>query len=430
MNNPSNDRPEPLNESTASEPESRNTNPSQKNSASTTSLFQIVGFLFLILLSVLIFRSLIDPGSSSNKRSTDSSFGEKHNRQRIAHGMEPRDDLSEVESVSNISARLTSDAETLASLVASMHELLDKKDTQLQEARAEAIAAMKEQRRIRQQLKDTRQQLEDNTRQVNQISRLEAELEAARSHNQALTREIESLQSNANNSQTELMTLRSERDEFATRVGELESQIARLKQSLTAARNKASQPPPPAPQTKPDDIPDTEPDSIETQAPATPSESDSTADNQTPERQSTTLTPAANLIASLKKLNDSTSEELARAYSQFGIKHNANILQTCRFEPDSAKIDESLSEPLRNLPSEAPDGTLLLIVGYHSPEKDPTNSNAKLTQKRLAAVAETLRPSIRSKQSVQTINLGPTDRFSKRRTSTNNRVEIWQITKR
>lgn len=354
------------------------------SSAALSPAVLILGFLVLVLLSVLVFNALFsgpaaDTSGSPAIESLEADIETRRadlNRQRIALGMEPLDGGSGMESAEEIAERLKSDASTLAALADSFQDLLDRKDARLDEARAESVAALKDQRRLREMLDATREELNRGMIDASLVSSLRADLETSERRNDALARQLREIEDLPETLRAELREVKRERDSLAARVGELEDELRRAR--LFAGS------------------------------------------------ESELFQEGVKLFRALRDLQGASPEELARAYSRFGADLGANVLQTCRFETASAEITPGLEEQLRDLPSEAPEGALLLAVGYAS-ETGDFHSNRALSSDRARAVVGLLNTVKRPNQRVQAVYLGPTSRFGEETPEENQRVEVWRV---
>ena len=79
--------------------------------------------------------------------------------------------------------------------------------------------------------------------------------------------------------------------------------------------------------------------------------------------ESELLKDAVQLVRSLRELENKPDSEIATAYSQFGSKLGANVLDKIDFPTGVSDIAPELNEKIAGFPASAPDNALLLVVG-------------------------------------------------------------------
>ena len=342
------------------------------------------GFVIITLLSVLIFQNLL-PGDADTDDDSPAvqalkadikSRQDEVNRTRIQLGLEPLAGSQAIESAEEVAKRLKADADTLASLAASFQDLLSRKDAQLDEIRAESVAALKDQQRLRELLDTTNRDLRKALVDASLATTLEADLDKARATITLLEKE--------------LLESRKTPDDLNRRLVEAEQEATRLRSRVT-----------------------------ELEAELQNAHLFATTEDQI-------LREAVALYRALQNLEGSKDSEIATAYSQFGANLGANVMKTCTFTTGSAEIAPELEAGITPIPGEIPENALIFVVGYAS-ETGNVDQNRKLSSDRATRVAELLSTVKRPGQKVQAAYLGQTDRFSSRVPERNQIVEIWQI---
>jgi len=137
---------------------------------------------------------------------------------------------------------------------------------------------------------------------------------------------------------------------------------------------------------------------------------------------------AQEVFNELKTLENNSATELAAAYANIGVSHNAENMQQVKFETGSAQMDFKQQSVLKNkmLTSEATD--YFLVVGYASTSGDAA-SNETLSANRATSVASLVNQLKKAGQDVRAVYLGQTSRFSKSNHKENQLCEIWRIKK-
>jgi len=354
----------------------------------------VLGFVIVALLGVVIFQNALPPAGGEAKAADSPAMETLRadietrramlNRERIALGMEPIGGSSlGSESADDVAARLKTDAETLASLSGSFQELLVRKESELDGARAETVAALREQKRLRELLDTANRDLRQSMIDASAANSLRTELEAERRRITALQDELSRLRAEPGALRQQLAAAENARDAAEARAAQLEQELARLRAESTQA-----------------DLFATGEDEI--------------------------VRGAIQLFRSLRQLEGRSESEISSAYSKFGVELGANVLKTCTFETGSSTVGPELEAALRQLPDEIPDRALIFVVGYAS-ETGNVDDNRQLSSDRATHVARILDLEKRGSQRVQAVYLGQTDRFSSRVPQRNQIVEIWQI---
>ncbi|MFM2242538.1 MAG: hypothetical protein RLZ97_1393 [Verrucomicrobiota bacterium] len=358
--------------------------PAPASSALSTPLL-VIGFLIITLLSVLIFQGIMrgspsgasedSPAIRAIQADIKSRQGEV-NRMRTQLGMEPLAGGEGAESAEEVAKRLKSDADTLASLAASFQELLARKDAQLDEIRAESVAALKDQTRLRELLDVTNRDLRKALVDASLATTLEGDLEKAQARIALLEKELLDTRNVPEDLQRRLMETEQANTQLKARIAELETQL----NDATLFASSEDQ----------------------------------------------ILREAVALYRALQNLEGKADSEIATSYSQFGANLGANVMKTCTFATGSSDIAPDLEAGILPIPAEAPENAMIFVVGYAS-ETGNVDNNRRLSSDRATRVAELLDTVKRPGQKVQAAYLGQTDRFSSRIAERNQIVEIWQI---
>jgi outer membrane protein OmpA-like peptidoglycan-associated protein len=135
---------------------------------------------------------------------------------------------------------------------------------------------------------------------------------------------------------------------------------------------------------------------------------------------------AVQLFRSLRELENKPDSEIATAYSQFGAKLGANVLDKIDFPTGSSDVPPEDVAKINTFAGDAPENALILVVGYAS-ETGNVDSNRTLSSDRATAVARILDSSKKPGQRVQAVYLGQTDRFGSKFPERNQISEVWQI---
>ncbi|BCX46112.1 membrane protein, OmpA/MotB [Haloferula helveola] len=380
-------------ESSATETPATETKTESTNESATPASRQVspivltISFIIITLLGIVIFQNLFPRGgggggSSKGNATVDVLRADietqraEINRQRIALGMEPLEGTSGIETAEEVAARLKADADTLASLTSSYQDLLERKEAQLDELRAESIKALKDQQLLREQLNRVNQDLRAAMVDASLATTLKGDLDKANAQIKALQEELQRSRDEPSELRAQLIQCNTERNRLLAQVAELEQQLRKV--TLFASSE--------------DEL----------------------------------IKEAVALFRALRELQGATKSELASAYSRFGAELGATVLQTCDFATGSAEVRADLEAQLRMLPSEIPENAMIFVVGYAS-ETGNVDSNQTLSSDRATAVARVLDTIKRPTQRVQAVYLGQTKRFSREVPEENQRVEVWQI---
>jgi outer membrane protein OmpA-like peptidoglycan-associated protein len=275
-----------------------------------------------------------------------------------------------------VAARITEDAATLVAMAKGVKDLIATKDAELAQRTQELTDALKLQGVLRDQLAKSEERLSRALIEGSDASTLRSQLEAANKRIIALGDEVRRLAEGPAEMQARLQEVTAERDALALRVAELESQLSRA--SLFAGT------------------------------------------------EAELFQEAVQLFRSLRELEGRSDSEIATAYSQFGAKLGANVLDKIDFPTGSSDVPPEDVAKINTFAGEAPDNALLLVVGYAS-ETGNVDNNRTLSSDRATAVARLLDGTKKPGQRVQAVYLGQTDRFGSRIPERNQISEVWQI---
>lgn len=280
------------------------------------------------------------------------------------------------QSAEAVAARITEDAATLVAMAKSVKDLIATKDAELAQRTQEWTDAVKLQGVLRDQLAKSEERLSRALLEGSDASTLRAQLEAANKRIIALGEEVRRLAEGPGDLQARLQEVTAERDALLARVAELESQLSRA--SLFAGT------------------------------------------------EAELFKEAVQLFRSLRELENKPDSEIATAYSQFGAKLGANVLDKIDFPTGSSDVPPEDITKINAFAGEAPDNALILVVGYAS-ETGNVDSNRTLSSDRATAVARLLDQTKKPGQRVQAVDLGQTDRFGSRFPERNPISAVWQI---
>lgn len=375
------------------------------NMANPIVLIVFMIFVMVLIITVLNLKNKA-PSSNIKNPQDDPSLSDlkadletgrmELNRQRMAMNLPP---LEGAESADEIATRLKRDADTLAALAKSFHKIIADKNTQLSERNSEIL-----------RLEKLRQDFSmDN-------SRLQLELSRALSGGPEMDR-------------LKLLLVDTKK-QFAI----AEQQLATSQQQLAAAQQQLAA-------TK-SSFSDREFNDLKRLLEKTLSERDF-YQAQLNELQSniekaklfasseTELLPTAvELFRRLRKLEGMKDSDLTTEYSKLGVELGANVLHTLNYATGSSELKAEDIAQLENIvANEAPDGDLILIIGYASKTGDSV-ANQRLSSDRATKAAEYYSGRKRPGQIVQAVYLGQTDRFSTRIPERNQICEVWIIRKK
>jgi outer membrane protein OmpA-like peptidoglycan-associated protein len=342
----------------------------------------VLGFLAIALVGVLIAMAIKSrPDTAKAGEENDPALREAKakmqmlqtslNQERAKLGLSPLYGQT-TEAAEEVAARLTEDAATLANMAKGVKDLIARKDAELDQRTKEWTDAVKLQGILREQMNKLQAELNKALIDGSDATGLRTQLEAANKRIIALGDEIRRLTAGSG----ALGEITAERDQLRARVAELES---RLSQATLFAGS-----------------------------------------------ESELLKDAVQLVRSLRELENKPDSEIATAYSQFGSKLGANVLDKIDFPTGVSDIAPELHDKIARFPVDAPDNALLLVVGYAS-ETGNVDSNRTLSSERATAVARLLDQVKKPGQRVQAVYLGQTDRFGSKFPERNQISEVWQI---
>lgn len=359
-----------------------------KSSVSLPTSVLALGFIAIALVGVLIATAIksrpadaAGPAAASDDPAIREAKAKLQllqssvNQERQRLGMTPLYGDT-TQSAEAVAARITEDAATLVAMARGVKELIAAKDAELAQRNQEWTDAVKLQGVLRDELAGVKKQLNRALIEGSDASALRAQLEAANKRIISLGDEIRRLNEGPGDLQAQLDRMTAERDALLARVAELESQLNRA--SLFAGT------------------------------------------------EAELFQEAVQLFRSLRELENKPDSEIATAYSQFGAKLGANVLDKIDFPTGSSDVPPEDIAKINTFPGDAPDNALLLVVGYAS-ETGNVDSNRSLSSDRATAVARVLDGSKKPGQRVQAVYLGQTDRFGSRFPERNQISEVWQI---
>lgn len=345
-----------------------------------------LGFIAIALVGVLIATAIKSrPAEAAAATNDDPALREAKaklqllqsslNQDRAKLGLSPLYGDT-TQSAEAVAARITEDAATLVAMAKSVKDLIATKDAELAQRTREWTDAVKLQGVLRDQLAKSEERLSRALIEGSDASSLRAQLEAANKRIIALGDEVRRLNEGPGDLQAQLERISAERDALQARVAELESQLSRA--SLFAGT------------------------------------------------EAELFREAVQLFRSLRELENKPDSEIATAYSQFGAKLGANVLDKIDFPTGSSDVPPEDIAKINTFPADAPDNALLLVVGYAS-ETGNVDGNRTLSSDRATAVARVLDGTKKPGQRVQAVYLGQTDRFGSKFPERNQISEVWQI---
>ena len=359
-----------------------------KSSVNLPTSVLALGFIAIALVGVLIataIKSRPAETPAAGNTTEDPALREakarlqmlqsSYDKERAKMGMSPRYGDT-AQSAEIVAARITEDAATLAAMAKSVKDLIADKDAEIAQRTQEWTDAVKLQGVLRDQLAKSEERLSRALLEGSDASTLRAQLEAANKRIIALGEEVRRLAEGPGDLQARLQEVTAERDALLARVAELESQLSRA--SLFAGT------------------------------------------------EAELFREAVQLFRSLRELENKPDSEIATAYSQFGAKLGANVLDKIDFPTGSSDVPPEDITKINAFAGEAPDNALILVVGYAS-ETGNVDSNRTLSSDRATAVARLLDQTKKPGQRVQAVYLGQTDRFGSRFPERNQISEVWQI---
>ncbi len=297
------------------------------------------------------------------------------NQERAKLGLSPLYGET-TQSAETVAARITEDAATLVAMAKGVKDLIGQKDAEIAQRTEEWTDAVKLQGVLRDQLAKAEEKLSRALIDGADSSALRNQLEAANKRIITLGDEVRRLREQPEETQSLLRQITAERDSLRARLSELESRLSQA--SLFAGT------------------------------------------------ESELFSQAVPLFRSLRELEDKPDSEIATAYSQFGAKMGANVLDKIDFPTGSAELPPEDVGKIAGFASEAPDNAVLMVIGYAS-ETGDIDSNRALSSERATAVARVLDEAKKPGQRVQAAYLGQTDRFGSKFPERNQISEVWQI---
>lgn len=359
-----------------------------KSSVNPLTLVLALGFIAIALLGMLIAtaaKAWRDEPAAAASTTEDPAIREAKaklqmlqsslNQDRAKLGLSPLYGDT-TQSAEAVAARITEDAATLVAMAKGVKDLIATKDAELAQRTQEWTDAVKLQGVLRDQLAKSEERLSRALLEGSDASTLRSQLEAANKRIIALGDEVRRLAEGPGDLQARLQEVTAERDSLLARVAELESQLSRA--SLFAGT------------------------------------------------EAELFKEAVQLFRSLRELENKPDSEIATAYSQFGAKLGANVLDKIDFPTGSSDVPPEDIAKINTFAADAPDNALILVVGYAS-ETGNVDSNRTLSSDRATAVARLLDETKKPGQRVQAVYLGQTDRFGSRFPERNQISEVWQI---
>jgi outer membrane protein OmpA-like peptidoglycan-associated protein len=353
-----------------------------KSSVTLPTSVMALGFIAIALVGVLIAVAIKSrPGTAGAGDENDPALRETKakvqmlqtnvNQERAKLGLSPLYGQT-TESAEAVAARITEDAATLVDMAKGVKDLIARKDIELDQRTKEWTDAVKLQGILREQMNKLQAELNKALIDGSDATNARNQLEAANRKIISLGDEIRRLTAGSG----ALAEITAERDELRARVAELESKLSQA--NLFAGS------------------------------------------------ESELLKDAVQLVRSLRELENKPDSEIATAYSQFGSKLGANVLDKIDFPTGVSDVAPELHEKIVRFPADAPDNALLLVVGYAS-ETGNVDGNRTLSSERATAVARVLDQVKKPGQRVQAVYLGQTDRFGSKFPERNQISEVWQI---
>ena len=358
----------------------------EKPAASLPTSVLALGFIAITLVGVLIASAVKSkPAAETKEPGDDTALREAKariqmlqnsvNDERAKLGLSPMYG-QETQSAEVVAARITDDAATLVAMAKGVKELIGKKDAEIAQRNQDLTNAAKLQAVLRDKLAIAEQKLDEALINGSGASTLRTQLEAANKRVIALGDEIRRLKEAPGEMQARLSAVIADRDSLQARLADLESRLSQA--SLFAGT------------------------------------------------ESELFKEAVELFRSLRELENKPDSEIATAYSQFGAKMGANVLDKIDFTTGSSELPPEDITKITSFAAEAPDNALLIVIGYAS-ETGNVDANRVLSSERATAVAKVLDHAKKSGQRVQAAYLGQTDRFGSKFPEHNQISEVWQI---
>ncbi|WP_193211093.1 OmpA family protein [Luteolibacter marinus] len=378
--NPPDDAPE-------TEPHVEEHHPEEKSAVTLPTSVLALGFIAIALVGVLIATAIRSrPAEPAGANAGDDPalreakakiqmLQSSVNQERAKLGLSPLYGET-TESAEAVAARITDDAATLVAMAKGVKDLIIQKDAELAQRSKELTDAIKLQGVLRDQAAKLEEKLSRALIDGSDAASLRSQLEAANKRIIELGDEVQRLREGPADLQARLMEVTSDRDLLRARLAELEAKLSQA--SLFAG----------------------------------------TEDEMFKE--------ALELFRGLRALENKPDSEVATAYSQFGVKLGANVLDKIDFPTGSAEVPPDDLAKIEAFAGDAPDHALLIVIGYAS-ETGNVDTNRVLSSDRATAVARILDNAKRPGQRVQAAYLGQTDRFGSKFPERNQICEVWQI---
>lgn len=311
------------------------------------------------------------------------------NRQRMAMGLQPLEGKSEP--IEDIAARVKTDTDTLVGMAGRFQQMLADKDSEITRSNGEVLRLEKLRQDV--SMENSRLQTELNrallaSTEVEQLKLLAADMRAQRDSISMELKDTRAKLAEASGvNADDFADLQRRYDEAIRAKAFFENRVNELEEQLNKAKLFAS------------------------------------SENE--------LLPAAvELFRRLRTLEGMKDSDLTTEYSKLGVELGAKVLHTLDFKTGSSELSpEEMARLSLIVENDAPDGDLILIIGYASKTGDSV-ANEKLSSDRATAAAEHFSSLKREGQKVQAVYLGQTDRFSSRVPERNQICEVWRIRKK
>ncbi len=362
------------------DPQAAGSPPAGKPASALPASVLAMGFVAVTLVGVLIASAVrskpaaAKPGEDAglkDARARIQLLQENVNRERAKLGLSPLYGDT-AESAEEVAARITDDAATLVALAKNVQEVIADKQAEIDRRTREWTDAVKLQEVLRGQLAHAEEKLAEALVEGSGAAALRGQLDAANKRVIALNDEVRRL----SEAPVEMKALAAERDSLRARVQELESRLSQA--SLFAGT------------------------------------------------ESELFQEAVELFRQLRELENKPDSEINTAYSKFGARLGANVLDKIDFPTGSSDLPPEDVTKIAGFAAEAPDNALLIVIGYAS-ETGNVDSNRTLSSERATAVARVLDQAKKPGQRVQAAYLGQTDRFGSKFPERNQISEVWQI---
>lgn len=370
--------------------------PTEEKSAVTLPTSTLaLGFIAIVLVGVLIAMAIRSGPADSKKEvsaSEETAIREAKakiqmlqssvNQERAKLGLSPLygEDTEAAEAVAD---RITDDAATLVAMAKGVKDMINQKDAEFAQQSRELTDAIKLQNVLRSQARELEDKLSRALIEGSDASSLRSQLDIANKRIIELGDEVRLLREGPAELQARLSELQDQLSEVSSDRDSLRAQLAELQSKLSQASLFAG-------------------------------------------TEAEMFTEAAALFRGLRALENKPDSDVATAYSQFGVKLGANVLDKIDFPTGVADVQADDVTKVEGFPEDAPENALLIVIGYAS-ETGNVDSNRVLSSDRATAVARILNSNKKPGQRVQAAYLGQTDRFGSRFPERNQICEVWQI---